>query len=193
MGQNQENKYSRMTYNAIERLCGVVAEVRDVLKEIAHNQHETVATPVISLSNNKASITCATSGATIHYTTDGTTPTAASPVYSDALTISTSGTVVKAIAVKLDCHDSAVASKQFDIVAKPDISFTTTNGKVTMTCETADAEIHYTNDGSTPTAASTKYTGEFNQPVSETTYKAIAVKSGMIDSAVESETFTPAN
>ena len=79
----------------------------------------TVATPTFtpnglsSFSGTQSvTITCATVGATIHYTTDGTTPTTSSPVYSTELTL-TSTTTVKAIAVKADMHDSAIATATF--------------------------------------------------------------------------------
>lgn len=50
-------------------------------------------------------------GAEIHYTTDGSTPTAESPVYSETLTL-TETTTVKAIAIK-DGQSSAVTSRTY--------------------------------------------------------------------------------
>lgn len=198
MGANKKNEYSRMTFNAIERQTKVIEElkevfigIKDALGVIAHNQLPTVATPVISLNNNKAVITCATSGAEIHYTTDGTDPTKDSAVYSDGITIANSPTTVKAIAVKLDCHDSEVASKEFTIVATPVIVDGATAGKISMSCATDGAEIHYTADGSTPDSTSTLYSDAIDEPVAETTYKAIAVKDGMVSSAIGVYTFTP--
>ena len=66
-----------------------------------------VATPVFTPSTGTyyaaqtVTITCATEGATIHYTLDGTTPTATSPIYTTALTLDTA-TTLKAIAIKND-------------------------------------------------------------------------------------------
>jgi hypothetical protein len=60
------------------------------------------------------SIACATTGATIYYTTDGTTPTTASTAYTGAFNLTKSATV-KAIAVKAECTNSAVASAAFTI------------------------------------------------------------------------------
>ena len=60
---------------------------------------------------------------------------------------------------------------------------------VTMTCETAGAEIRYTIDGTDPTATSTLYT----TPVSLTstaTIKAIAISAGLADSPIMSGTYT---
>jgi hypothetical protein len=50
-------------------------------------------------------------GAAIHYTTDGTVPTAESALYSEAFTL-TETTTVKAIAIK-DGQSSEVVTKQF--------------------------------------------------------------------------------
>lgn len=79
-------------------------------------QTPTVAAPVISGStpfaeSTTASISCSTAGATIHYTVDGSTPTAASPAYTEALTL-TATTTVKAVAVK-DGESSTVTTKTF--------------------------------------------------------------------------------
>ncbi len=60
---------------------------------------------------------------------------------------------------------------------------------VTITTATSGADIHYTTDGSTPTAASVKYSGAISVS-SSLTLKAIAVKSGMTDSDVSSAVYT---
>ena len=53
--------------------------------------------------------------ATIHYTTDGTEPTASSPTYSSAITIDEAKTI-KAIAVKSGLSNSAVATAAYTVV-----------------------------------------------------------------------------
>ncbi len=65
-------------------------------------------------SAQSVSLSCATSGAAIHYTTDGSTPTAGSPTYSSALTVSTSATL-KALATKDGMTDSGIASATYTI------------------------------------------------------------------------------
>ena len=75
----------------------------------------TVAAPTISGNTSFAESTQVTisaeAGAEIRYTTDGSTPTAESSLYSEALTISDT-TTVKAIAIK-DGVSSEVTSKSF--------------------------------------------------------------------------------
>lgn len=57
------------------------------------------AEPEIVCVNNSVSISSATSGADIYYTTDGKTPTTDSSKYSDAVSID-EDTVIKAVAIK---------------------------------------------------------------------------------------------
>ncbi|MBQ3631234.1 MAG: chitobiase/beta-hexosaminidase C-terminal domain-containing protein, partial [Prevotella sp.] len=75
----------------------------------------TLASPTISGNTTFSESTQVTisgpDGAEIHYTTDGTVPTAASALYSEAFTLS-STTTVKAIAIK-DGQSSEVASRVF--------------------------------------------------------------------------------
>ena len=61
--------------------------------------------------------------------------------------------------------------------------------KVSISCDTKDALIYYTTDGSTPNGNSDVYTGEFTITKS-CTVKAIAVKEGMNSSDVVSAKFT---
>ena len=76
----------------------------------------TVAAPVISGSTpfeetTQVTMSCSTAGATIHYTVDGTTPTAESTQYTEAITLSET-TTVKAIAIK-DGVSSSVTSRTY--------------------------------------------------------------------------------
>ena len=79
---------------------------------------DTVKTPVIHPNGGRfygsetITITCPTDGADIYYTLDGTTPTTVSKQYTGAFKIKES-TTVKAIAVKDDYIDSAVATAEF--------------------------------------------------------------------------------
>jgi hypothetical protein len=82
----------------------------------------TVATPTISpnggsfTSSTSVTLQSATSGASIYYTTDGSTPTQSSNLYAGAFTLTSSSTV-KAIAFKSGYNPSAQASASFTIAA----------------------------------------------------------------------------
>ena len=67
-------------------------------------------------SSQNVTITSATDGATIYYTTDGTDPTTGSSVYSSAIAVS-STTTIKAFAAKTDCENSSIASATYAILA----------------------------------------------------------------------------
>jgi hypothetical protein len=79
------------------------------------SSNQTLASPTISGNSSFSDTTQVTisgpDGAAIHYTTDGTVPTAASALYSEAFTLSAT-TTVKAIAIK-DGQSSEVASRVF--------------------------------------------------------------------------------
>lgn len=67
-------------------------------------------------SAQSVSISTVTSGATIHYTTDGSTPTTSSPVYSSPINVATT-TTIKAMAVKSGMTNSTVSSATYTILA----------------------------------------------------------------------------
>lgn len=97
--------------------------VRNVRAGSSNN--ETVAVPTFSPNGGtfaasvSVSLATATSGATIRYTTDGSTPTSSSATYSGPFTISSSATV-KAFAAKSGMADSAVVSATYTISSSPD-------------------------------------------------------------------------
>jgi hypothetical protein len=143
------------------------------------------------------SISDSTAGATIYYTSDGTTPTTSSTKYTGPITVSSTETL-KAIAVATGDSNSAVASALYTITSLPVVStptFSPAGGtyssaqSVTISDSTSGATIYYTTDGSTPTTSSTQYSGPI--AVSSTkTLKAIAVASGDANSGVASASYT---
>ncbi len=160
-----------------------------------------VETPAFSLSagavvlNSEVAITCATDGATIYYTLDGTDPTTSSSVYSAPITVDAAKTI-KAFAVKDGCPNSEIATAAYTIaepVATPTFSVAagTYNEvkSVTISTTTEGASIYYTTDGTEPTTSSTLYSEAISVD-EDMTVKAIAIKDGMADSEVASAEYT---
>jgi hypothetical protein len=136
-----------------------------------------------SNSTGKITISSTPADADIHYTTDGTEPSSSvGELYSEPFDVS-SAVTIKAIATKTGYNDSEVATVSFDQVATPTIQNNGSNA-ISITCATEGATIYYTTDGTTPTTASTPYTGPLTENVSGVTINAIAVKEGLINSAV---------
>lgn len=152
-------------------------------------------------------ITTATSGASIRYTTDNaTTPTSTEGTfYSGPVDISTSLTL-KAISYKDGLMDSQVASAAYTLqvvapILSPDPGTYSNPRVATIETPTAGASIRYTTDGSDPTSTSgIPYSTAISVPTS-TTIRAIAYLPGWADSPVttavyilqaEAPTFSPA-
>ena len=143
------------------------------------------ATPVITPatesfnSSVQVTLTDGTAGASIYYTTDGSTPTPASTLYKGAFSVTTT-TTVNAIANRNGFLSSAVASATYSLVTQnaaptftpPPGAYTTVQSVVITSA--AGATIYYTTDGSTPTASSTRYTGPVSVGATET-LSAIAI------------------
>jgi len=158
----------------------------------------TVETPTASPSGGNftssvsVTLACATSGASIYYTTNGANPTTASTLYSSPFTVSTSSTV-KAIGIKSGLTNSAVASFAFfgsvaTPTASPDSGDIAGSTSVTLACSTAGSAIYYTTDGSIPTTSSTLYSSPV-AIVGSKTLKFFATRSGLEDSVVITKTY----
>ena len=150
-----------------------------------------VATPTIQqeTGTHNVSITTTTPGATIYYTTDGTTPTTSSTLYTGA-SEELGGKPIQAIAVKDNMINSDIGEGEIDIrCATPAISFDNITSTVSITCGTEGSTIYYTIDNSEPTTTSTAYTGPFSV-TSPTTVKAIATHGGL-DPSVVAELIIP--
>jgi hypothetical protein len=150
-------------------------------------------------------LTDTTSGVTMYYTTNGTTPTTASTKYTGAITVATT-TTIEAIAASAAYLPSPVTSATYTIVA-PTPSFSppafwgpfTVPTPVTMSDTASGVSIYYTTNGTTPTTASTLYTGPVTVSSTETLeaiaadggYGAGAVASGVYTIVAPTPTFSP--
>ena len=83
-------------------------------------------------SPQTVTITDATSGATIYYTTNGTAPTASSTQYAEAIAVSSTETI-QAIAVASGYSSSTVASATYTINLPPDFSVAVSPTSLTVT------------------------------------------------------------
>ena len=121
-----------------------------------------VATPVVTVEGTTVTATCATDGAEIWYTTDGTMPHVNGTRYTGPITVS-EATNFRFVGIKNGMINSleAVANVDYSLQS-PTIELDWHDGTVTMGNPNASGTIYYTMDGSTPTTASTPYTGGIN-------------------------------
>lgn len=153
-------------------------------------------------SDIAVSLSSATGGAVIFYTTDGSTPTTSSTPYSSPIPVAGDGTVmtIRAMATSLGMAPSSVMTEtytiDYDQASSP--TFTPMGGVhafdqwVTIICSTPGASIYYTTDGSMPTTSSALYSGPINVAGHNTTMtvRAMAAAPGYSDSAIAAETYT---
>jgi hypothetical protein len=147
--------------------------------------------------NTNLSITLSSSGSdAIYYTTNGDTPTEESSPYTEAITI-TQTTTLKAIATTTGKSNSDVFTATYTLKAfTPSASIpggtygAGSTQSVNLSSMGSDV-IYYTTNGSDPSTSSTQY--HSNEPIqisSNTTLKAMAVKTGWSDSDIMTEQYT---
>ena len=104
-------------------------------------------------------LTCTMADATIHYTTDGTTPTTTSPVYSTAIQVAENMTI-KAYAVKEGVEDSPMVEATYEISAPADVILDfTTNDTWNFPTEKTVTATDYSNGDYTVTVAGSEGQG----------------------------------
>ena len=159
----------------------------------------TAATPTFTPASGTSfpttlsvSIADATPAAAIYYTTNGSTPTTASQLYSAPFTISAT-TTVRAIATASGYTQSAVGSASYTYSPTQTVTQTPTFSpaggtftsvqQVTISDTTPGAVIYYTTNGTTPTTASAVYSSAITVSASST-LEALAVAPGYTQSTV---------
>ena len=146
-------------------------------------------------SGQTVTISSATAGATIHYTTDGSTPTTSSPKYAGPVTVSSNETL-QAIAAESGYTTSSVGSASYVIATVlPAPTFSVASGTYTTAQAVSISDlvplttIYYTTNGTTPTTSSAKYTGPITVSSSET-IEAAAYLTGYVNSPVATASYT---
>lgn len=144
----------------------------------------------------KVTINTKETGTTIYYTLDGSTPDTNSTVYTTPVAIDSTSRL-KSFAVKEGLTPSNISSSTYTILppgtASPEFSIPegeySTEQKVTITCSTPGAVIHYALNNDVLNDASPKYTAPIT--ISKTTtLKAYADKDGLRSSDVTIATYT---
>ena len=163
-----------------ENTCGIIGiYTQDDINAPFYLEPATIAPPTI-INNFDGTITItAATGATIYYTTDGTTPTTSSlntGITSVTFTITDEMDVIKAIAKAADFdYPTPVTTYYLPVCSRPVI--TVNEGIVTISCSTSGASIYYTLDDTPATPTSTLYSGPFDLQ-GATVVRAIATKLG---------------
>jgi hypothetical protein len=140
-------------------------------------------------------ITESTPNAQIFYTTDGSTPSTGSTLYTGPFTISNTATV-NAIAAGSGLLASTVSSETYTLINQvPTPVFNPIPGdyrtaqSVNIPSPWPGSTIYYTTDGTIPTTSSNQYGGPISISVT-TTLKAMATASGLNNSNVASGLYT---
>lgn len=139
-----------------------------------------------------------TSKATIYYTTNGTTPTMNSTVYSSAIPVGTGTTKIEAFAQATGMSPSAVVSATYRVGAavtasptfNPPAGTYTSTQSVQLLDTNSNAVIYYTTDGSTPIVGTSKVYSAAITVAASTTINAIAEATGDSASSVATAAYT---
>ncbi len=104
-----------------------------------------VSAPVITLEEGMIAISCETEGAEIHYTLDGTEPSAESNVYVEPTALP-GNCIVKAIAMKEGMYNSAISELAATDMTVSNPTATFENLALTLAVDDILAQILYTTD-----------------------------------------------
>lgn len=188
-------------FNGWDKVVGDVVNT-DITITAIWSEWGTVSAPVITpesgevINGTEVTISCNTNGAIIYYTTNGSTPDTSSNIYSVPISINSNMTI-KAFAVKSNMKDSQVTTASYTVPIVYAPVFNTISKTVSpkttilITCSTPGATIYYTTGNDNPPVFSTQYADTKGIVISQnTTIKAIARKTGMLDSEVSQISYT---
>lgn len=171
---------------------------KNVQKDLSHY---VVSKPEYSLKtgivyDDVQQLTLTSSEEIIYYTVDGTEPTFNSNKYSKPIQLDEGETVIKAIAVNDKGVPGLPESKtyviQLPIEDAPAVSPSTGQYEEAKKIEIKVPDgytAYYTMDGSTPTTASSKYTGPIDMPENDTLFKAILVNAAGRSSGITTRNY----
>lgn len=132
----------------------------------------------------------------VHYTLDGTTPTADSPVYETPILLEPGEYTIKAIFINMYGIESAVETQHYFInLSMPDdpvIDPASGNYKRPALIEVYrdyGTKVYYTTDGSVPNKDSLRYTDPIEMPYGISNFKFIAIDESGLTSKVVNRTY----
>lgn len=174
----------------------IADSMNHAIREVFPGSRPTAALPTFSVpagsygSAQSVTLSDSTPNALVHFTTDGSTPTAYSPIASYPIYVGGNETI-KAIAVASGFWNSAVAAATYTVTVPvaPAPVFNPPPGNingtigVTLSDAAAGAVIHYTLDGSAPLSSSPVYTGPITLTGGVAVIKAMATAAGYAKSA----------
>jgi len=189
-------------YNEKEKFESELAKIEELIEENNHvddvnftpNSGEKKAKVPVE-KGSKIELNCDTIDTKIYYTTDGSTPTTESTLYTEPITVEEDMTI-KAIAIT---HASEIVSVEYEVIVPkvqnpvfyPESGEVESGSTVEIVCGTEGAVIHYTTDGSKPTGKSATYK-EGIVIEKDTVIKAIAMKKDCTNSDIVEASYTVA-
>lgn len=176
---------------------GAIATYTYTIMEKAAAPSSSIASGYYFMSG--ATVELSVTEGAIYYTTDGSDPTTSSNLYKDPITL-TGSVVIKAVCVVKGKTNSDIAQFVYTkagTVSAPEFSITSGEVEqgtaIEITSATDGASIYYSTSGVTPSADNLSSMTLYSGPITVTrpaTIKAVAVKTNLHNSPVNSATYT---
>lgn len=190
LGMNAHNKIfnnEKVPFPNLKTLYQMVEEVTGSIYQMVKAFNGTIITPENQLAMPSiepvgdlytnvqiVTINSNTDGATIYYTNDGTEPTTSSLTMADGTTLEIQEPTTIKLFTHKDGNSSVIIISEYTFKAAEPVLSTAEDPfegeiEVSINCETTNATIYYTTDGSDPTIYSAVYDKDKPITVSETT------------------------